>query len=106
MKRKIKFIKKDGQRVAVIRPVDPQKALALVFDIKRRQDSGEITREQAGQEFQDVPMGQDYVFIGYLAEVGSTHLIASAELKPVGTMEPGDSMVSELATYYLRAPQP
>lgn len=97
-RRKMKPLIKHGHVMAVIRPEDPDAAVAEAREIQRAQDAGEITPEQAGQRFDEMLTLQEYRFVGIASRdvhPGRGPYLLDADYTRIkdGYMEPGDSFV-------------
>lgn len=80
------------QQLAVIRPDDPKKAVALAEEIMAKEARGELSAEAAREAFNDIPTMQPYRFMGFLG--GSARKdIVDEHGKVIGKIEPGDSFV-------------
>jgi hypothetical protein len=90
------FAYRDGEKLFVVRPRDPQLAVRASRDIGARVQGGELTPEQAELEFNRVLCLQPYTFCGYYGKDRKS--ILDKDGWKVGTMKFGDSFVgSELA---------
>ena len=86
----MKILKKNGERMVVIRPHDPALAIRL---------AEEALRENDNEKFQAITQAQDYKFAGYLSESspGTPPVIVDDHGRVVEAVQKGDSFVSESA---------
>jgi len=88
---KYPFAIKHGDKLAVLRPDDPQLALKLAYA------ASEIEDEEAGQKaFREILTSQPYTFVGLLAQAGrggSTVRLLDEAGWSIGSLRPGDSFV-------------
>jgi len=76
----------DGRRMAILRPDDPGKALAIAEQALKRQD-----RELLA----DLPnrAGCKYTFVGWLSSAAPQHIVDERGRR-IGDLQPGDSFVT------------
>ena len=86
------LVVRDGDVMAILRPDDPVKALALVDEIKRAESAGEITSEDARERFDGVITTQPYVFAGLPTVKGD--LVHPETGEKIGRVQAGDSFLS------------
>lgn len=93
--------------LAVIRPEDPDKALAEVRRIQQEQEAGQLSPQEAEREFNLITTKQTYRYAGIAGEDGKTLLChanptiddaqsqRSSGLRPIegDHIRPGDSFV-------------
>ena len=84
----MRIMMRDGLRMQVIRPSDPQKAVELALEFQKKNDVW---------NFQRVPelveaLGIEYTFAGFLSEDGKSILDANGAV--VDTPQAGDSFVT------------
>jgi hypothetical protein len=87
------YAMREGERVAVIRPDDPQLALAETAAIQSDLQQGEITETEARARFERIPTLQPYTFVGFLTTSGGIADEAGNVLEHMPS--PGDSFISE-----------
>jgi hypothetical protein len=81
------FLIKDGDKLAVLRPKDPQLALKLAYAAAEIEDDGE--REKA---FQAVLTAQPYSFVGLMSMAGKPEKkLLDEDGWSIGSLRPGDS---------------
>lgn len=89
--KKLKPLVKDGRVLAVIRPADPQAAIAEARRIVRAGEAGDLSPEQQDVAFQEMLTMQEYRFMG-IACIDGVSLLNHDHTKVVGdSMKPGDS---------------
>lgn len=88
---KAKLVIRDGKVMAILRPQDAAKALAMVNEITQAEAAGDITPEEAQQRFNDVISAQPYTFEGLPTKDGD--LVDPETGEKVGRVKPGDSFL-------------
>lgn len=87
---KYQFAMRDGDRIAVLRPDDPQLALRLAQEALDEQE--DKSPEERERQFQAILEAQPYRFVGCMATTGKPHpKLLDANGWPVGHVRPGDS---------------
>lgn len=84
---KYKHVIKDGTRLGVLRPKDPEQALATAYTIQ-----GIADPEEASRQFNEMLSHQNYTFMGLLGPDGR---ILDEKGWAIGRCAPGDSFVGE-----------
>jgi hypothetical protein len=87
---------RDGEMLAVVRPEDPERAMATVRQIMEDEQSGRVAPEESERRFNGMLSEQPYTFVGIAGNNGSLFVLdESGEAKPIegAQMQPGDSMV-------------
>lgn len=83
---------KDGQVIAILRPDDPEKALAEASRIEKSARLEEISHSEAERQFHAILTSQKYRYMG-IACVDGKHLLNHDHTIIKGDhMRPGDSM--------------
>lgn len=82
------FLIKDGGKLAVLRPNDPQMALRILRDVQLIEDP-----EAQAVAFQEMLASQPYTFVGLASSVtkGGAARLLDEDGWAVGTVRPGDS---------------
>lgn len=83
------FLIKDGDKLAVMRPKDPQLALKLAYAALEIEDK--VAQSEA---FQNVLNAQPYSFVGLMSTAGKPDKkLLDEDGWAIGTVRPGDSFV-------------
>ena len=96
------FVIKDGDRLAVLRPKNPERAVHDTQVVQAKAKSGKYTPDEIAAEFDAILRSQPYTFVGILGE-GPTPsergVILDASRRVIGRVKLGDSFVrySQLA---------
>jgi hypothetical protein len=85
------FALRDGEKLMVARPADPQLALKHGRELVAQMKSGEVSKEDGETRFNQILYLQPYTFVGYYA--ADTKSILNAEGWAIGKIKPGDSFV-------------
>lgn len=85
-----KFFIRDGAKVAVIRPEDPDMAIRHANILGARNESGIISDEEFQRLFNEMLNEQPYRYIGLLGEGGK---LLDEKGWAIGKVKPGDSFV-------------
>jgi len=85
-----RLIYKQGRLICIIRPADPELAVARARGIQERLDAGQIAAEQAGREFAAMITEQVYTYEGL---PGSDGTLYDDKMNVIGRVQPGDSFV-------------
>jgi hypothetical protein len=83
------FVIKDGDKLAVLRPKDPQLALKLAYAAMEIEDT-----DAQNKAFQEVLNAQPYSFVGLMSTVGKPdRKLLDEDGWAIGKVRPGDSFV-------------
>lgn len=83
-----------GEKVAVLRPDNPQLAIDLSLQVEAKVKAEGLSAEQRNAELQRVMLMQSHTFVGFLGLGGKPHpRILNEHGWGIGSVKPGDSFV-------------
>lgn len=83
---------RDGELMAILRPMDAAKSLAMADEVKRAQAAGTISADEAAQQFNAIITVQPHTYAGVPTKDGD--IIDPDTGDKLGRVQAGDSFVA------------
>lgn len=86
-----KFVWKDGDRLAVLRPDDPELSISEAKRIQSESEAGTLSPEEMERQFSAILQKQRFTYVGILGTKDAE--VLDDDGKKIGKCEPGDSFI-------------